>query len=237
MKLHRMMGIEPETRVVALTGGGGKTTSLLALAAEARDSGLRAAVLTTTHIFPPRRDGFELLLSDDFAAAAELAWRKGQAVVAGKLASDGRLLKPEQEMWDYLLRQADAVYVEADGSRGLPLKYPASWEPALPQEAEQALLLCGLSALDKPFDEYCHRAELARQELGLSEELIDEDVMARVLSAGYGRFRPTVIINQADTETLAARGRKLARLLAERGLVQSRVISLHNVLDQLGYAY
>ena len=236
MKLHCMMGIKPEARVTALVGGGGKTTSLLALAKEAREAGKRTAVLTTTHIRPPRRDGFALLLSFD-PDAAEQAWRKGQAVVAGKLASDGRLLKPEQEMWDYLLRQADAVYVEADGSRGLPLKYPASWEPALPQEAEQALLLCGLSALDKPFDEYCHRAELARQELGLAERLIDEDAMARVLSAGYGRFRPTVIINQADTETLAARGRKLARLLAERGLIQSKVISLHNVLDQLGYAY
>ncbi len=236
MKLHRMMGIEPETRVVALTGGGGKTTSLLALAAEARDSGLRAAVLTTTHIFPPRRDGFELLLSDDFAAA-ERAWDKGLAVAAGKIAPDGRLLRPAPGMWDYLLRKADAVYVEADGSRGLPLKYPAAWEPALPQEAEQVLLLCGLSALDKPLDEYCHRAELARQELGLAERLIDEDAMERILSAGYGRFRPTVIINQADTEALAARGRKLARLLAERGLNSSAVLSLHNVLDELGYAY
>ena len=189
MKLHCMMGIKPEARVTALVGGGGKTTSLLALAKEAREAGKRTAVLTTTHIRPPRRDGFALLLSVD-PDAAELAWRKGQAVVAGKLASDGRLPKPEQEMWDYLLRQADAVYVEADGSRGLPLKYPASWEPALPQEAEQALLLCGLSALDKPFDEYCHRAELARKELGLTEELIDEDVMARILSAGYGRSGP-----------------------------------------------
>lgn len=236
MKLHRMMRIEPETRVAALTGGGGKTTSLLALAAEARESGRRVAVLTTTHIFPPRRDGFELLLSDDFAAA-ERAWAKGLAVAAGKIAPDGRLLRPGPEMWDFLLREAEAVYVEADGSRGLPLKYPAAWEPALPREAEQVLLLCGISALDKPLDEYCHRAELVRQELGLTERLIDEDVMARILSAGYGRFHPTVIINQADTEALAERGKKLARLLAERGLPQSAVLSLHNVLDQLGWAY
>lgn len=236
MKLHRMMGIEQETRVTALTGGGGKTTSLLALAEEARAAGRRVAVLTTTHIFPPRRDGFELLLYAD-TDAAERAWGMGLAVVAGKLAPDGRLLKPEAEMWDYLLREADAVYVEADGSRGLPLKYPAAWEPALPREAEQVLLLCGLSALDKPLNEYCHRAELARNELGLSQQLIDEDVMARVLSAGYGRFQPTVIINQADTDALVKRGEKLARLLAGRGLTRSRVLSLHKVLDELGYAY
>ena len=229
MKLHRMMGIEQETRVTALTGGGGKTTSLLALAGEARAAGLRAAVLTTTHIFPPRRDGFELLLSAD-TDAAERAWGRDRAVVAGKIAPDGRLLKPEAEMWDYLLREADAVYVEADGSRGLPLKYPAAWEPALPREAEQVLLLCGLSALDKPLNEHCHRAELARNELGLTQQLIDEDVMARVLSAGYGRFQPTVIINQADTDALVKRGEKLARLLAERGLTQSRVLSLRNLL-------
>ena len=224
-----MMGIEPGTRVTALAGGGGKTTALLALAAEARAAGLRTAVLTTTHIFPPRRDGFELLLSAD-TKTAEGAWAKGLAVAAGKIAPDGRLHRPEQAVWDFLLREAEAVYVEADGSRGLPLKYPAAWEPALPEEAEQVLLLCGLSALDRPLDEYCHRAALAREALGITERLIDEDVMARVLSAGYGEFRPTVIINQADTEALAERGRKLARLLAERGLTQSRVLSLHNLL-------
>lgn len=233
MKLHRMMGIEQAARVTALVGGGGKTTSLLALAAEARASGLRTAVLTTTHIFPPRRDGFELLLSAD-TGAAKRAWDRGLAVAVGKLAPDGRLLQPAPEMWDYLLRKADAVYVEADGSRGLPLKYPAAWEPALPREAEQVLLLCGLTALDQPLDEYCHRAQLARQELGLTERLIDEEVMARVLSAGYGRFRPTVIINQADTAALAERGRKLARMLAKQGLSSSAVLSLHNILAEPG---
>ena len=60
--------------------------------------------------------------------------------------------------------------------------------------------------------------------------------MARILSAGYGAFRPTVIINQADTEALAERGRKLARLLAERGLTRSRVLSLRRLSDRQSHA-
>ena len=229
MELHRSLKIRPAARIVALVGGGGKTTSLLALAAEAAASGLRAAVMTTTHLGQPKRSGFYLLLSGDRDEARQ-AWRQGLVVATGQLAPDGRLLQPEQETWDFLLQEAEAIYVEADGSRMLPLKYPGAWEPALPEEYDQVLLLTGLSALDKPVDDFCHRAALMRQELGVTQSVIDEELMARVLAAGYGRFDPTVIINQADTEELAARGRKLARCLAELGLRDSAVLSLHRLL-------
>lgn len=229
MELHDLMKTDPSARVVALVGGGGKTGCMLALAREAAAAGFRCAVLTTTHIFPPEGAGFTLLTSNDPAAAAD-AWQKGLVVAAGTPGRDGRLQRPEQGLWDLLLEEADRVYVEADGSKGLPLKYPAAWEPALPREAEQVLLLCGLSALGRAPEKCCHRWELAAKKLGLCRRAVDEETMARVLAAGYGAFRPTVIINQADSEELARRGRELSRLLAERGLEQSAVISLRSYL-------
>ena len=229
MELHDLMKIYSSARVIALMGGGGKTGCMLALAREAAAAGHRAAVLTTTHILSPQGPGVFLLTAND-PAAAEYAWQKGLAVAAGTPGPDGRLQRPEQGLWDLLLREADRVYVEADGSKGLPLKYPAVWEPALPPEAEQALLLCGLSALGQPPEQCCHRWELAEKELGLCRRPVDEELMARVLTAGYGAYHPTVIINQADSEELARRGRELSRLLAERGIEQSAVISLRNYL-------
>ena len=47
-----------------------------------------------------------------------------------------------------------------------------------------------------------------------------------------GVYQPRVVINQADTEELTQRGRKLAALLAERGLKDSLVLSLHNFLGR-----
>ena len=228
MRLHELTGIKRGTRVTALVGGGGKTTAMLALAAEAAAAGRRTVVTTTTHIFPPRGDGFALVTDGD-TDAVRRGWEQGLIVAAGQPMPDGRLARPDEAVWDHIMRTAEAVYIEADGSKGLPLKYPAAWEPALPPEAEQVLLLTGLSALDKPVDGYCHRAELIRRELGVDQPVIDEELMARVLAAGYGRFYPLVVINQADTEELAARGRKLACLLAELGLTRSVVLSLHEL--------
>ena len=232
-ELHRIMKLAPVPHTVALVGGGGKTTSLLLLAAEATAAGRRAAVLTTTHIGPPRRPGFTVVTEDD-PEAVERGWAQGLTMAVGRLIPDGRLQSPSPLMRDYLQERADALYVEADGSKGLPLKYPADWEPALPDEAEQVLLLCGLSALGQPVDTFCHRARLMREELGETRSLIDEELMAKVLAAGYGRYRPRVVINHADTPELAARGRRLAALLAERGLNDSVVLSLHNILRENG---
>ena len=233
MKLHRLLGITDSVRTVALVGGGGKTTSLLTLAGEAAAAGRRTAVLTTTHIGPPRRPYIDVLLSDDTDMILR-AWQQGRAVAAGRPAPDGRLQRPGQRVWDFIMENAEAIYVEADGAKGLPLKYPAAWEPALPQEAELVLLLCGLTALDQPVDTFCHRAALMRERLGETGHLIDEELMARVLAAGYGAYRPRVVVNQADDGELRRRGQRLAALLAERGLTDSVVISLHEFLRENG---
>ena len=48
-------------RAVTLVGGGGKTTTMYALAREAREAGKRVIVTTTTHIMPHPR----IFLTDD----------------------------------------------------------------------------------------------------------------------------------------------------------------------------
>ena len=56
MKLWTALGLEPRRcPLLALVGGGGKTTALYALAREAAQAGLSVAVTTTTHIRPHPR--------------------------------------------------------------------------------------------------------------------------------------------------------------------------------------
>ena len=231
MKLHQLMGVDPASRVVALVGGGGKTTSLYALAREARDGGRRSVLLTTTHIGRPKERDVRVFDTLD-QEGMEQAWEQGQVVAVGRYLPDGRLGQPEQAVWDYVFQRGQALYIEADGSRGLPLKYPADWEPVLPPETDQVLLLCGLSALDEPFDTYCHRAALARQRLGIDQHLIDEALMARVLAAGYARFSPRAVINQADGPLLISRGQRLGQELARLGIEKCSVLSLHQLTGQ-----
>ena len=56
-------------------------------------------------------------------------------------------------LWDYVL-------VEADGSRGLPLKAHASYEPVVPSCAGLTILVAGCSGLDRPIREAVHRPEI-----------------------------------------------------------------------------
>ena len=53
MRLWDKLGLDMDHhRVIALVGGGGKTTTMYALAREAREAGKTVIVTTTTHILP-----------------------------------------------------------------------------------------------------------------------------------------------------------------------------------------
>ena len=62
-----------------------------------------------------------------------------------------------------MLETYDVVLVEADGSHGLPLKCPASFEPVIPLETDLVIGVAGASAVGKSFREKCHRFETACQ--------------------------------------------------------------------------
>lgn len=230
MNLHRLMKISPEKHIVALAGGGGKTTSLYALSRESAAAGRRTAMMTTTHIGVPRQDDIDVYIEKIGAAELQATWSAGRVAAVGRIVGDGRMIIPDAEVYALVSREAEAIYIEADGSKRLPLKYPDRHEPVIPDNADQVLVICGLSALDKLFDSFCHRAALARERLGITSLAIDEKTMAQVLSAGYGKYQPTVIVNQADTPELQLRGEMLAGLLLQAGIPAVSVLSLHWIL-------
>ena len=66
----------------------------------------------------------------------------------------------------------------------------------------------------------------------LTEVVLDEKLLALILAAGYRRFRPTVLLNQADTPELTARGEKVSDFLGELGLMDIVVGSLHRWMEK-----
>ena len=100
---------------------------------------------------------------------------------------------------------ADRVIIEADGTKGLPLKVPNEHEPVIPPFADAVVAVAGLSALGQPLGRVCHRPELAALRFGLSpEETVNPEIMARLLSSplaqrkGVGDRPYAVLLNQAD---------------------------------------
>lgn len=196
--------------VTSVIGSGGKTSLLAALARELPGT---VALTTTTHVRPFA--GVTTLDGSDAGAVAATLERERVVCVgspvgekdrdAGKLTA-GELPPAE------LAQLADYVLVEADGSRALPLKAHAPWEPVVPAGSAQTILVVGASGLGRPVREVAHRPERFCELAGCTPgDAATPELVARVIAAEGLATR--VLVNQADTDELLACARELARRL------------------------
>lgn len=162
----------PSAGLVALVGGGGKTTLMYRLAAEAASRGLAVICSTTTRIFPPRipEDTRALILESDSVTQAEILRRAPSPCVAASHLDNGKLMGLAPEALDTLARALpDHLFlVEADGAAMRPLKAPAAHEPVFPSSTVLAIAVIGLEALGHPLTpDRVHRPERVRALTGL----------------------------------------------------------------------
>lgn len=202
MELWELLEIRPG--VTALVGGGGKTTAMYTLA---RELSVKGTVIctTTTHIRPPEhlpvRDGRE-----EAALAAALSVHR--CLCLGAPAAEGKLTAPALPM-EALEALADYVLVEADGSRGLPVKAHLPHEPVIPANAGQTVVLAGASGFGRPVREAVHRWERFCALTGAeAEDPVTAENLERLLSAEA--IGDKIFINQAETALASAR--RLAKI-------------------------
>lgn len=206
MELAQMLDIR--RGVTAIIGSGGKTTLMYALARELSRAA-RVIVCTTTHIFPPEH--MPCLLSPTAEQVAQTL-QHAPVVCVGARSESGKLIAPELS-FSVLCGLCDYVLVEADGSRRLPIKAHAPYEPVVPEEANQTICVLGLSGLMKPIRESVHRPERYAADLGVDLDA----VVTPELAAAHLRLEALhtrVFLNQADTPEDRALGRRLADALS-----------------------
>ena len=193
--------------VTALIGGGGKTTLLYALAEELRPLGT-VVLCTSTHIRVPER--YPPVTGGAVAIAAALA--ADGVICAGTPAENGKLTAPPVP-FDELASLADYVLVEADGSRGLPLKAHAPHEPVIPANAGNVILVAGADGFGKPVSRVCHRPERWAALAGCAPDAaITPALEARVILAeGLG---DRVYVNKVETAADYTAAEELSRYLA-----------------------
>lgn len=197
---------------MAFVGGGGKSSTLFRLV---RDYARPALLSTSTHLGKEQSglaDRHLVLEAGEAVGELEISEPSGSLLITGPLQSDGRWTSPGDrtlaELSD-LAREAELPFlVEADGSRGLPLKAPAEHEPAIPDFVDQVVVVAGMSGLGESLStERVHRheifAQLAEMQLG---ETIDMGHLERVLTDARGglkniplRSRKVALFNQAET--------------------------------------
>ena len=206
-----------EPGITAIIGSGGKSTLLKTLGLELMRAGGRMLLCTTTHMFPvagvpwdgssrrldavPWKPGALHAPGCTCEACAGLA--RGTICQAGVLDPQTGKLSAPAEPLDELAQRFDYVPAEADGSKRLPLKAHASWEPVIPAGTANVIWVVGASGLGKPVDEVVHRPELFCKRCGCElTDIATPERVAQVLNAelqmlSLGTAR--VMLNQVDT--------------------------------------
>lgn len=211
MNLQVELGIR--AGVTSVIGSGGKTTLLAALADELSANGATVALTTTTRILP--FEGVATWPGTDCSGAgcggedrlAGLLSRE-RVVCAASPAEAGKLGAPGIPM-ERLAELADYVLVEADGSKRLPLKAHAAWEPVVPACSGQVICVVGASGFGRPVREAVHRPEAFCRLAGCAgtDPATPELVAAAIRAEG---LCDRVVVNQCEDEAAMACAARLA---------------------------
>lgn len=238
MELWEITGLAqgPFPCVVAVAGSGGKTSLIGKLADEGKQRNCRVAVLTTTRIRVP------YTFEENYCTM-----KPGTVTIFGKRADQEKLAYPGDLVYREICAGADLILVEADGSRGLPMKLPDSHEPVIPGNVHKIFVVHGMKSQGQPLGRVCHRAHL---EPVLTDMVVTPQLAARLLEKWYGnplrdRFPEAdfrYVCNQADTAELAGQAFHLLASAGQKGVVLSiqqdicwsEAISLQREMEKRG---
>lgn len=202
--------------ITAIIGSGGKSTLLRTLGLELMRAGGRVLLCTTTHMLPvagvpwdgssrrldaaPWRPG--VLHAPGCTCEACAGQSRGSICQAGVLDPEAGKLSSPAEPLDELAQRFDYVLAEADGSKRLPLKAHAAWEPVIPAGTANVVWVVGASGLGKPIDEVVHRPELFCERCGCKPtDTATPELIAQVLNAELRMLNlnnTRIMLNQVD---------------------------------------
>ncbi len=213
--------------IIALVGGGGKTSLLFLLGKSLSERGASVLLTTTTKMFRPEPDEWlEVALREE---PPSLAVSGGRALFAArpprKRVSPEKVRGYSPEEIDELAvrRVAEWIVVEADGAAGRPIKAPAAHEPVVPSRTSIAVAVLGLGCMNRPFEHgNVFRGVEFSAVTGLAEgDEISPEAVARLATHPEGMFKNTphnavrvLFCNQADLPGAQASGVELSRELS-----------------------
>ena len=210
--------------MICLTGAGGKTALLYALAEKAAAEGKNVIVSTTTHILQPE-NCYAGTLQD-----VRQLWRGGSYAVVGVPCEEGKLKTLSEADLDFWDKEADLLLLEADGAKGYPLKVPAAHEPVIPAQCVMIIGVIGMDALGKPLKDACFRLEEAKALLNCTEDhVVAQDDLVRIALSPQGLAKGSqgreycVVLNKCDLNMAAAE--EMRKAIGARSSVQVTLTS------------
>lgn len=214
--------INPEKyRVIAVVGGGGKTSLIFRLMEELVSIGKTVIVTTTTHmVYEPERPFVE---NGDIDGVRKDLQIYHYTVAASLDCSKGKIGCLSEEKLEELRGLSDVLLIEADGAKRLPLKVPEEWEPVIPELVDLLIGVVGMDALGEPIQKTCHRVEKVAKFLGKGiEETVTEDDIVKIAVSRDGLRKCVdereyrVLLNKADIPGKAEAAERIAGKLEQQ---------------------
>ena len=243
--LYKKLSIPENARIISLIGGGGKTSCMYQLAKEYAAMGKKVLLTTSTHILvPPPQEVPILFYYPVSTEQLSDAFTRFSIIAVGAKDKPGKLSSVPPAFFQKALETADVILCEADGAKMLPIKAPASHEPAIVPESDVIIILAGLSCLHKPLKDVCHRKDLAARllsvppstPLGIQEVaslIIDSNGLMKGLYEEKEKVR--IFLNQADTKEQLEEGNEIAKQIHAVGLSHVLVGSLHQEFTRFSH--
>lgn len=224
-------------QVISLIGSGGKTSLMWYLAEYYRDQTI--LVSTTTKIGYPVERSYDYFYSEDFSTLG----KDGHGItLAGCLAADGHKLSAlPHAVFQQSLQHFDKVFLEADGSKQLPLKGWETFEPVVVPETTVTIGLIPISAVGKAInDRTIHRLPLFLRATGATQGAkIHEETLAEIITSPTGLWEKSqgqriLCINQVETPTQLKQAKKVLSLLPQMLLKRLSKVIACNIQSKEG---
>ncbi len=242
--LLKALGIQ-KGNTISVVGGGGKTSIINKLAKEASEfHSCPILITTTTNIFSPDKElKFTTILGKDDTIDTmikkETSNKKKIFTLARKRIGEEKIpnqpnknltkmkLKGfENEKIKRFMSKERILFVEADGSKGLPIKAPNKNEPVIPMESDYILGVIGLDAIGLSVSkENVFRLKHFCKITGLKERMkISPESLGLLIKHPNGIFqnspknaKKAIILNKADYIKNLDEIEKIAYIINEKG--------------------
>ena len=139
---------------IGIVGGGGKTTILHALGRQLHG---KTVLTCTTKMGYDQNRNLPVYFEPEDKLILEIP--PGSPIMVWKEIQGERAIGVDPSTCDHWFEMVDNVVVEADGSRRLPFKAPAPFEPVIPETCNVMISTIGADALDQTISTHCHRPQ------------------------------------------------------------------------------
>lgn len=234
-KLSQLLTVH-EKECVSIIGSGGKTSLLWQLAGFFRHQ--KVLVGPTTKIGLPSNQSYDRLFLDDYPIDKQ--GLPGVSLI-GRVSSLGKLASAPLSVLSQIVPFYDKVFLESDGSKQLPLKGWAEFEPVILPETTLTIGVIPIKAIGQAVSaETVHRLPLFSALTGLEEgDIIDEASLAAIIGNPQGLWRKAkgrrwLLLNQVEEPTELGQAIAVLNRLPGDVLASMETVIAGSTKEQLG---